>query len=362
MRWICSSSITTLGSTGILHRPGMPGSANRVRRRAGVAGHLDPARPRLRLRRAVANATRRADGRRAPRNRAGDGGVDHADALARSVTAMVGRQPPRDLRAYAVDAAPTSREVFERSVGERRLRQILRPQSAHALHEDLRKRRPAAPTADQREPLPPLRGVAPVLEVRAPRRRRRPAPCARSSRAGFAPSPRRRPCSAGPPPLPRERPRGENSPSRRATAGARQASSRRGRLAMFISRVERSASMTDTRGLDRWKTSAGGALLHGGSAALVAVFSYFTASLVPWLHEAYSGAHRGRCRALPRRRLHAKGQRRPLPRDNHREPRRLGLRRILAREPPRVRGVRDGLGRLLLPAAPRMLRACARSP
>lgn len=29
------------------------------------------------------------------------------------------------------------------------------------------------------------------------------------------------------------------------------------------------------------------ALVHGGSAAFVAVFSYFTASLVPWLHEAY---------------------------------------------------------------------------
>jgi len=35
------------------------------------------------------------------------------------------------------------------------------------------------------------------------------------------------------------------------------------------------------------KTTARLALLHGGSAALVAVFSYFTASLVPWLNEAY---------------------------------------------------------------------------
>ncbi len=42
------------------------------------------------------------------------------------------------------------------------------------------------------------------------------------------------------------------------------------------------------RGAEGWRrTIAGEALLRGVSAALVAVFSYVTASLVPWLHEAY---------------------------------------------------------------------------
>jgi uncharacterized membrane protein YccC len=45
--------------------------------------------------------------------------------------------------------------------------------------------------------------------------------------------------------------------------------------------------MNDMRGGQNWRTIAGEAFFHGASAALVAVFSYVTASLVPWLHEAY---------------------------------------------------------------------------
>jgi uncharacterized membrane protein YccC len=44
---------------------------------------------------------------------------------------------------------------------------------------------------------------------------------------------------------------------------------------------------TDVVEAGSWKATARVALAHGASAAFVAMFSYITASLVPWLHEAY---------------------------------------------------------------------------